>query len=109
MTGEQNQLLCSDIPGAGKTVLASIVINNLLMQCNNDVAVTWIYCSYKEKGSQTTENLLATVLLQPLQQRKSIATGYIDLYKKTKESKKGLPLTVPSIHNYSLLWRRNSQ
>ena len=53
MTGEQNQLLCSGIPGAGKTVLASIVINNLLTQFDNDVAVTWVYCSYKEKGSQT--------------------------------------------------------
>ncbi len=71
---------CPGIPGAGKTVLASLIIDSLrepevarnlpesLHACNG---VAGIYCSYK--SPQTTENLLGSLLQQLLLPLKSIS------------------------------------
>lgn len=61
-------LFCTGMPGAGKTVLAAIVIDHLSrkVRCNT-VGVAWLYCSYKSQREQTVEFKLATVLQQLVQ------------------------------------------
>ncbi|MCJ1392629.1 hypothetical protein MMC18_005499 [Xylographa bjoerkii] len=61
-------LYCSGMPGAGKTVLASIVVDYLQKKFpETSVLTTCIYCNYKEKDNQTAQDLLASVLKQLVQ------------------------------------------
>ncbi|KAJ7892300.1 hypothetical protein B0H14DRAFT_2267306, partial [Mycena olivaceomarginata] len=53
-------LWCRGIPGAGKTVLASVVVNDLKKRnYAQNVAVACIYLNHKEKDVQNPANLLA--------------------------------------------------
>ncbi|KAJ7443994.1 ankyrin repeat domain-containing protein [Mycena latifolia] len=73
-------LWCRGIPGAGKTVLASVVVNHLRAQFpNNDTAVACIYLNHKEREVQTPENLLASVWKQLVVDR-SLPPAVHDLY-----------------------------
>jgi DNA replication protein DnaC len=47
-------LFCPGIPGAGKTMMASIAIDYLLKTVQADsVGVAYVYCNYKPKKSRT--------------------------------------------------------
>lgn len=67
-------LLCTGIPGAGKTMIAATAIDHLLetVQCN-DIGVAYIYCNYKKQSEQTATALLAGILKQLVQGRPSAA------------------------------------
>ncbi|KAJ7444028.1 ankyrin repeat-containing domain protein [Mycena latifolia] len=79
--GSGGILWCRGIPGAGKTVLASVVVNHLQTQFpNNDAAVACIYLNHKEREVQTPENLLASVWKQLVVER-SLPQAAHDLYK----------------------------
>ncbi|GLB45326.1 hypothetical protein LshimejAT787_2100860 [Lyophyllum shimeji] len=57
--GNGQALWCPGIPGAGKTVLASLIIDELCaLQCREpggSIGVTWFYFNYKEESTQTKE------------------------------------------------------
>ncbi|OCL06466.1 hypothetical protein AOQ84DRAFT_365778 [Glonium stellatum] len=55
-SGAERILYCPGLPGASKSILVSTVINYLQQ---NDIAVAYIFCSYKEQEDHTTSNLLA--------------------------------------------------
>ncbi|KAJ7444213.1 ankyrin repeat domain-containing protein [Mycena latifolia] len=58
-------LFCRGIPGAGKTVLASLVVNHLEAQArNSDIGLACIYLNHKETESQTITNLLGALAAQ---------------------------------------------
>ncbi|KAJ7440444.1 ankyrin repeat-containing domain protein [Mycena latifolia] len=79
--GSGEVLWCRGIPGAGKTVLASVVVNHLQAQFpTNDTAVACIYLNHKEREVQTPENLLASVWKQLVVDR-SLPQAAHDLYK----------------------------
>ncbi|KAF2096313.1 hypothetical protein NA57DRAFT_20483, partial [Rhizodiscina lignyota] len=63
---EQRTLFCTGIPGAGKTVLASAIIDHLtqIAAIDKSVGVAWIYFDYKQQQSQTLGNLLAALYMQ---------------------------------------------
>ena len=70
MNRPKETLLCRGIPGAGKTMLASIAIDHLERTLRHkNIPVTYIYCDYRRQQEQTPENLLASVLKQLLQHR----------------------------------------
>ncbi|KAI1192144.1 hypothetical protein F5B17DRAFT_437029 [Nemania serpens] len=83
-------LFCPGIPGAGKTVLASVVVNDLETRFyyNADIAVCYIYCNYKRKDEQTVENLLSSLLKQLAQNQPFIPQSLKELYDRhTKGTK----------------------
>ncbi|KAL8888658.1 MAG: hypothetical protein Q9192_006142, partial [Flavoplaca navasiana] len=61
LSGTNRTLCCTGIPGAGKSILASVVIDFLRGRYTEQksVGVAAIYCNFKERESQTPENLLA--------------------------------------------------
>ena len=63
---ENQTLFCPGIPGAGKTILASVVIDKLLTQFQDDpgTGIAYIYCNYRRQGDQTPHRLLASLLRQ---------------------------------------------
>jgi hypothetical protein len=59
-------LFCDGIPGAGKTVMASVVIHDLAerFQGDADVGFAFIYFNFRRQDDQTTENMLSSLMKQ---------------------------------------------
>ncbi|KAH0541245.1 hypothetical protein FGG08_004250 [Glutinoglossum americanum] len=85
--------------GAGKTVLTSIVVDFLERSFEQqDVAIGFIYCSYKEQDNQKAVNLIASLLQQLVQRTPTISEGIMSAYQgHTKKQ------TRPTIEEYSHL------
>lgn len=83
---EKETLFCSGIPGAGKTILTSIVVDDLTARFNNnrDIGVAYIYCNFQRQDEQTAPNLLASLLKQLSQQRLSLPDNVKSLYNDHK-------------------------
>jgi hypothetical protein len=77
-------LFCPGIPGAGKTMMAAIAINHLCTAFTNDknIGIAYVYCNYKEHGSQSAQGCLAALLKQLVQSRPDIAQPVQLLYSK---------------------------
>lgn len=59
-----SRLWLSGIPGAGKTVLAGTVIEEALKKTSDDVATVFFFCDYKNRVTQTPENILSAISSQ---------------------------------------------
>ncbi|KAI4263739.1 MAG: hypothetical protein L6R42_001122 [Xanthoria sp. 1 TBL-2021] len=72
-------LCCEGIPGAGKTIIASIVVNHLRLRGESkgsdhgnlhsttgllDSSLTYVFCTFKERTNQTVENLFGSIVKQ---------------------------------------------
>ncbi|OIW24612.1 hypothetical protein CONLIGDRAFT_636747 [Coniochaeta ligniaria NRRL 30616] len=68
------------IAGAGKTVLASVIIENLFKTVPQGVA--YYYCSYKNSVSQEARNVLGSLCRQLVLQNLDCLKDLDDLYKK---------------------------
>ncbi|KAF4332120.1 hypothetical protein FBEOM_14088 [Fusarium beomiforme] len=79
-------LFCPGIAGAGKTVLASAIIENLHSHFQTDpgVAIAHIYCNYSRKNRQTVNALFASLLRQLCEKMPSIPPEIIELHEKCK-------------------------
>jgi hypothetical protein len=67
--GSVKTLWCPGLPGAGKTVLSSVVIKDLQDTRQSQemrVGLAFIYCNYKEQTIQRAPNLFASLLQQLL-------------------------------------------
>ncbi|KAI9694151.1 MAG: hypothetical protein M1822_003422 [Bathelium mastoideum] len=91
-------LFCSGIPGAGKTILASIVVEEIFTRFHHDdsTIVAYIYCNFKQQNDQTLESLLASLLKQLAQGRPSLPKSLKSLYDQSKAKK-----TQPSADDIS--------
>ncbi|KAF8180043.1 hypothetical protein K438DRAFT_1603145, partial [Mycena galopus ATCC 62051] len=92
-SGLGSTLWCRGIPGAGKTILASMVVDHLwaASRHNKDIGVACIYLNHKEADQQLVPKLLAGLWRQ-LVLDKDIGSIAENLYKQHQE--KG---TVPSL------------
>ena len=64
LSGTRKRIFCPGIPGAGKTVLASVIVDHLGMTFRNDnVGIAYVYCSYND-SNQTAINLVGSLLHQ---------------------------------------------
>ncbi|KAH8727136.1 hypothetical protein GQ44DRAFT_128599 [Phaeosphaeriaceae sp. PMI808] len=98
-------LFCPGIPGAGKTILTSIVVEELSTRFQDESSnvVTYIYCNFKRQNEQTLEDLLASVLKQLAQARPSLPPSVRSLYNLCRSKK-----TRPSIDDISTVLQRMS-
>ncbi|KAI2839829.1 hypothetical protein CBS147321_10870 [Aspergillus niger] len=82
----QQTLFCPGIPGAGKTMLASVVIDELEDRFGNDgdVGVAYLFCSFERNDDQMQkpENLLASILRQLAQGLSSLPGSIMSLFHK---------------------------
>ncbi|KAK3391226.1 hypothetical protein B0H63DRAFT_411349, partial [Podospora didyma] len=85
LKADSRTLFCPGIPGAGKTILASIVVNYLTM-CfgdDDDVGVAYLYCNFQRQDEQTPDGLVSNLLKQLAEeQRHSVADKVRFLYDK---------------------------
>jgi hypothetical protein len=76
-------LFCSGIPGAGKTMIAAIAVDQLLdLAQNGAYGIAYVYCNYKSKADQNTSSMLAAILKQLARGRPSALSPVEDMHKK---------------------------
>ncbi|KAF4960407.1 hypothetical protein FGADI_1054 [Fusarium gaditjirri] len=87
-------LFCPGMPGAGKTILTSIVVDFLNSRFDKDqeIGIAYIYCNFRRQHEQKIHDLLASVLKQLSQCRSSLPDSVKSLYElhKTKRTRPSL-------------------
>ncbi|PNP55551.1 hypothetical protein FNYG_15490 [Fusarium nygamai] len=74
-------MFCPGVPGCGKTILTSIVIDNLQSRFaeNPKVGVAFVYCNFRRKSEQSAWDLLGSILRQLLFQLPTLPPAFIVL------------------------------
>jgi Cdc6-like AAA superfamily ATPase len=82
-------LFCPGIPGAGKTIMTSIVVNHLNTKFKNNpsVGIAFLYCDFRRQQEQKLADLLASLLKQLVQVQISMPKNVEGLYKHHKEKR----------------------
>ncbi|KAM6514156.1 hypothetical protein FALCPG4_015315 [Fusarium falciforme] len=77
-------LFCPGIPGAGKTIITSIVVQDLVTRSrdDNDTAIAYIYLDYLRRHEQKVEDLLTDILKQLSDYQSSMPSELDELHKK---------------------------
>lgn len=93
-------LLCTGIPGSGKSVLAASIIDYLQRQHarETDVAVVYFYCNYKRQQDQTPARILSALIRQLFQERSPVPDEVQQLYELYHKRK-----TRPSLAELSVV------
>jgi hypothetical protein len=103
-------LFCPGIPGAGKTILTSIMVDDLITRFQNDptASIAYIYCNFRRKDKQKVDDLLASLLKQLAQGQSSLPDSVKDLYNrhKVKRTRPSLDETLRSLHSVAAMYSR---
>lgn len=79
----QNQtLICPGMPGAGKTIMASVVVDDLFhrFQDDSEIGIAYIYCNFKDQERQNHYDLLSSIAKQLAQGQSPIPGSLKALY-----------------------------
>lgn len=81
IAGDEKSLFCPGIPGAGKTVLASVIIDHLerTFADREDVGITYFFCDYRQQ--QTLVGLYSALLRQLVQRQVFIPDRVVSMWK----------------------------
>ncbi|RPB00500.1 hypothetical protein L873DRAFT_1679841, partial [Choiromyces venosus 120613-1] len=90
-----NVLLCSGIPGAGKTFICSLVTDTL---CNSEaglkVGVACLYCDYRGMSEQDPDNMIRSLLRQFVAGLPDIPEEFNRKFRKAKGQLRSHPFHV---------------
>lgn len=104
-TGKERLLWCPGVPGAGKTIISSMVIDHLITTSKEpDVAVVGIYCDYNEFNQQSTSKYIASLLQQLLQKRSFVPVEVKKAYETHNKRQ-----SYPSLPEYVELLQTQMQ
>ena len=86
LSQKQQTLFCPGIPGAGKTMITSIVVDNLCTRFGNDgsTGIAYLYCNFRQQQDQKPANLLASLLGQFARGQPSLSNSVKSLYERYK-------------------------
>jgi hypothetical protein len=79
-------LFCPGIPGAGKTMITSIVVDDLCTRFRNDasIGIAYLYFNFRQEQEQKPEDLLVSLLKQLVQEQPSVPYSMKSLYERHK-------------------------
>jgi hypothetical protein len=107
---QSNQtLFCPGIPGAGKTMSAAIVIDELYTIFQNDasIGIAYVYCNFRRQHDQKPVDLLSSLLKQLIQERSLMPERINEpALHLTKSCKHCIPpsLIIRGYSSLSMLW-----
>jgi Cdc6-like AAA superfamily ATPase len=80
-------LFCPGMPGAGKTMITSIVVDYLSIEFQNDasVGIAYLYCNFRRQDEQNPAELLSNLLKQLVQGQLSVPESVKSLYERHKD------------------------
>jgi Cdc6-like AAA superfamily ATPase len=95
--GEKQVLFCPGIPGAGKTMITSTVVDHLMKVYRNDVTVgiAFVYYNFRRQHEQRPIDILSSLLEQFSRQLPSLPECVIELHETHNNKEKKLS-TQPS-------------
>jgi Cdc6-like AAA superfamily ATPase len=99
-------LFCPGIPGAGKTIMTSIVVNYLQKGSNQkrlNAGIAYLYCNFRSQYEQTPESLLASLLKQLVQGQPSVPDNVKALHSQHKRRQSRLSLDEIAIALHSII------
>ncbi|KAJ5486476.1 hypothetical protein N7530_000776 [Penicillium desertorum] len=98
-SGSKQTLFCPGIPGAGKTILASIVIDELYDRFGSggEVAIAYLYCNFNRHDEQSAIGLLSNLLKQLAQSQPSLNSSIRKMYDE--HTAKGTKPSMGEISN----------
>ncbi|EEP79769.1 conserved hypothetical protein [Uncinocarpus reesii 1704] len=98
-------LFCPGFPGAGKTILTAIVIDDITRQFHDDpnIGIAYLYCDFRRRNEQRFVDLLAGLLKQLVQERTPLPDIVRVLYSNHKKKR-----TRPSFDEISGAFRNIS-
>ena len=81
---DRQTLFCPGIPGAGKTILTSIVVDELTTHFynNKSIGIAYLYCNFRRQDEQKLDDLLASLLKQLSGCQPSLPSDVKDLYNQ---------------------------
>jgi predicted nuclease with TOPRIM domain len=82
-------LFCPGIPGAGKTIITSIVIDDLSTRLQNDpsIGMAYLYCDFRRRDEQKAEDSLASLLKQLSQEQSTLPGVLKQLHDQHKDKR----------------------
>jgi hypothetical protein len=103
-------LFCPGIPGAGKTILTAIVIDELTTQFSDDptIGIAYMYCNFRRQDEQKINDLLASLLKQLAETQLSLPSTVKELYNrhKTKRTRPSFDEISKSLQAITALYSR---
>ncbi|KAK4212166.1 hypothetical protein QBC37DRAFT_389070 [Rhypophila decipiens] len=89
-TSDQRTLFCPGMPGAGKTILTAIVIDDLLTRfasglASLDIGIAYIYFNFRRHDQQRYPEVMLSVLKQLCQSLPSLPCFLADLWNSHKK------------------------
>lgn len=97
LSREETVLFCPGIPGAGKTILTSVVIDDLIERFHNDseTGIAYIYFNAQRQVEQTLTNLVESLLKQLAEGQTSMPVVVKDLFERHQKQR-----TRPQLNDY---------
>ena len=82
-----NTLFCPGIPGSGKTILTSVVVEELTSRFQNDksIGIAYLYFNFRRQEEQRTQDLLASLLKQLAQRQSFLPDSVKSLHDNHRE------------------------
>jgi hypothetical protein len=87
LTQSRRTLFCPGMPGAGKTMITSIIVGHLYNMFQNDgsVGIAYLYCNFRREQEQKPADLFASLLKQLIQEQPSVPESIRGLYEHHKD------------------------
>ncbi|KAL6814598.1 ankyrin repeat protein [Trichoderma camerunense] len=106
----QQTLFCQGIPGAGKTILTSIVINDIYKRFDQDstVGISYIYCNFQRANDQQVIHLMESLLKQLSERQPSLPSVVKDLYNshRLKHTRPSLTEIHEALHSVARMYSK---
>ncbi|KAM0433480.1 hypothetical protein ACHAPT_004360 [Fusarium lateritium] len=82
-------LFCPGMPGAGKTIVASVVVNHLIEKLREDPdsGLAYIYCDFRRRNEQTVEHFVSSLLKQLAEKRPTLPDAVRQLHDRHEKSR----------------------
>ncbi|KAI0127543.1 hypothetical protein BJ170DRAFT_377180 [Xylariales sp. AK1849] len=87
LSQRKQTLLCLGGPGTGKTIITSIVVNDLSERFRDDITIqiAYVYCDLRRQYEQRAEYLLSSLLRQLVQTQPTLPDSLKDLHNRHKK------------------------
>ncbi|KAH9241070.1 hypothetical protein K456DRAFT_1813056, partial [Colletotrichum gloeosporioides 23] len=93
LASQGKTLFCPGIPGSGKTIIASVVVNFLRdVYQSQTIGLAYIYCNYQRQNEQDLRSFLASILKQLSQTLSTLPQCIRRLYDEHADSKEDPPI-----------------
>ena len=86
VSGKGSALLCWGLPGAGKTILTSLMIDELATRYRNkpDIAIAHVYLEHRQQDGQKIEHIFESLLRQLVSGQPAVPDTLRSLYEDHK-------------------------